>query len=76
MWINIVYKNKNRKLINLNGTANITIEHSYSDAAFYIGYEALLIGSSSYMEKQYGKILLALKDKDTICNIYEEGVLE
>lgn len=76
MWINIIYKNKDRKLINLNGAALITIDHYDSGATLYIGFTALLTGSSSYMEKQYGKILLAIKDKDTLCNIYEEGVLE
>lgn len=76
MWINIIYKNKDRKLINLDGAAYLTIEHSDSRATLYVGFTALLTGSPSYMENLYGKILLAMKAKETLCNIYEEGALK
>lgn len=76
MWLNISYKNKNRQLINLDKTLSIQVTHSDAEVALYIGYPAVLIGSADYIEKQYGRILVALKNNDPICNIYEEGVTQ
>lgn len=76
MWLNISYKNKNRQLVNLDKTLYIQVTHSDSEVVLYIGYSAVLIGSADYIEKQYGRILVALKNNDPICNIYEEGATQ
>lgn len=76
MWLNISYKNKNRQLVNLDKTLYIQVTHIDSEVVLYIGYSVVLIGSADYIEKQYGRILVALKNNDPICNIYEEGVTQ
>ena len=76
MWLNILYKCKNRQLINLDRTDTIRVIYSDSAATLGVGVYALLKGNPVYIEKQYGKILLALKNNEPICNIYEEGELQ
>lgn len=76
MWLNILYKCKNRQLINLDRTDAIQVNYSGDVATLCVGIYALLKGNPDYIEKQYGKILLALKNNEPICNIYEEGELQ